>query len=113
MSDNPNPVPPVQPLQRPLAVELPNDLVPLYSNFAVIKHSPSEIVVDFATLMPDVPRVKVNARIILTPMNAKLLLRALAENLSKYEGQFGEIKLPEGFSLADHLFRQQKPPQAP
>lgn len=109
MSDIPNPAPPPQ---RQLAVELPNDLNSVYSNFAVITHSPSEIVVDFAVVMPNVPRAKVNARVVMTPMNAKLLLRALGENLSKFEGQFGEIKLPEGFTLAESLFRP-KPPEVP
>ncbi len=109
MSDIPN-SPPLQ--QRQLSVELPNDLNPAYANFAVITHSPSEIVVDFAVVMPNVPRAKVNARVVMTPMNAKLLLRALGENLSKFEGQYGEIKLPEGFTLAESLFRPPKPPES-
>ena len=118
MSDAPNPIPaptppPAPPQQRQLAVELPNDLSPVYSNFAVITHSPSELVVDFATVLPNMPRAKVSARVVMTPMNAKLFLRALGENLSRYEGQFGEIKLPEGVSLADHLFRPPKPPEGP
>ena len=110
MNDVPNPAPPPQ---RQLAIELPNDLNPAYANFAVITHSPSEIVVDFAVVMPNVPRAKVNARVVMTPMNAKLLLRALGDNLSKFEGQYGEIKLPEGSTLADTLFRSPKPPDAP
>jgi hypothetical protein len=76
-------------------VELPGELEAVYSNFAMITHSPSEIVVDFARLLPNVPKAKVYARIIMTPMNAKLLHRALGENLSKFEAQFGEIKAPE------------------
>jgi hypothetical protein len=76
-------------------VELPGELEAIYANFAMITHSPSEIVVDFARLLPNVPKAKVYARVIMTPMNAKLLHRALAENLSKFEDQFGEIKTPE------------------
>ena len=106
----PTPAPPPQ--SRSLAVEVPPDLQPIYSNFAVITHSPWEVILDFAAITPNVPRVRVNTRLILTPMNAKLLLRALGENLSKYEGQFGEIRLPEGVSLAEHLFKGTKPPEA-
>ena len=76
-------------------VELPGALEAIYANFAMITHSPSEIVVDFARILPNVPKAKVYARIIMTPMNAKLLHRALGENLSKFEKQFGEIKTPE------------------
>ncbi len=76
-------------------VELPGDLEAVYANFAMITHSPSEVVIDFARILPNVPKAKVYARIIMTPMNAKLLHRALGENLSKFEAQFGEIKTPE------------------
>lgn len=76
-------------------VELPAELEAVYSNFAMITHSPSEIVVDFARVLPNVPKAKVYARVIMTPMNAKLLHRALGDNLSKFEAQFGEIKTPE------------------
>jgi hypothetical protein len=76
-------------------VELPGDLEAIYSNFALITHSPSELVIDFARVLPNVPKAKVYARVIMTPMNAKLLHRALGDNLAKFEGQFGEIKTPE------------------
>ena len=76
-------------------VELPGELEAVYANFAMITHSPSEIVVDFARVLPNVPKAKVYARVVMTPMNAKLLHRALGENLSKFEEQFGEIKTPE------------------
>ncbi len=98
-----------QPGPTPVNIELPPDLEAVYSNFALITHSPSEVIIDFARILPNVPRARIYARIIMTPLHAKLLLRALGENLSKYEGQFGEINVPEGGSLADHLFRF-KPP---
>jgi len=80
-------------------VELPADLDAIYSNFALITHSQSEVIVDFARVLPNVPKAKVYARIIMTPMSAKLLLRALDENVGNYEKQFGEIKTPDqGFS---------------
>ena len=81
--------------QRRVNIELPKDLEAVYSNFALITHSPSEIVVDFAKLLPNVPNAKVYARIIMTPMNAKLLHQALGQNLEKFEDKFGEIKTPE------------------
>ena len=81
--------------QQKITIEVPDGLEAIYSNFAVITHSPSEIIVDFARLLPNSPKGKVFSRIIMTPMNAKLLLRALGTNLEKFEAQFGEIKTPD------------------
>lgn len=63
----------------------------VYSNLAIITHSPSEFVCDFVQLMPGVPKGKVRSRVIMTPQNAKRFLDALKENLQKYEQQFGHI----------------------
>ncbi len=82
-----------QPLR--LNVEVPGELEATYANLAVIRHSPSEVVIDFIRQMPDQPRAKVYARVVMTPMNAKLLHRALGENLAGYEQKFGEIRTPE------------------
>ena len=65
----------------------------IYSNLAMITHSPAEFVVDFTRMLPGVPKTKVYARIIMTPQHAKSLLRALKDNIEKYEKQFGEIKI--------------------
>ena len=62
-----------------------------YSNLAIINHSPSEFIVDFIQMMPGVPKAKVKSRVILTPQHAKRLMKALTDNISKYEDQFGEI----------------------
>ena len=91
-----------QPQMR-VNIELPQDLEAIYSNFALITHSPSEIVIDFAKLLPNVPKAKVYASIVMTPMNAKLLHRALGDNLGKFEEKFGEVKTPE------HEFAEEKP----
>jgi len=64
-----------------------------YANLALITHSPSEIIIDFARLMPGTQKGKVYSRIIMTPPHAKMLLNALQENIKKFEGQFGEIKI--------------------
>lgn len=95
---------PVQQSQVQVSVELPEDLEAVYSNFAVITHAPSEIVIDFARLLPRMSRCKVHARIVMTPMHAKLLHRALGENLAKFEDRYGEIKTPEeGFQEERHM----------
>jgi hypothetical protein len=86
--------PPAQP-QRQIQIELPSDLEATYSNFALITHSPSEVIVDFARVLPNVPKAKVYARIIMTPMNAKLLHKALGDNLDKFEEKHGEIQTPD------------------
>ncbi|MCC6962253.1 MAG: DUF3467 domain-containing protein [candidate division Zixibacteria bacterium] len=65
----------------------------IYSNLVMIGHSPSEIIFDFARLLPGTPKARVFARIIMTPQNAKALLKTLEDNLKKYEEKFGEIKL--------------------
>jgi hypothetical protein len=95
-------------------LEVPPDLEAIYSNFALITHSASEIIIDFARVLPNTPTARVYARIINTPLHAKLLLRALQENLDKYESQFGEIKLPDGGDeLARQFFGAVKPPEPP
>lgn len=106
MTDPPDSAPKPAAPPPQVMLELPVNLDPVYANFAIITHSPSEIVIDHARVMPNTPKSKIVARIILTPMNAKLFLRALTENLGKYEAQYGEIAVPTG--LADQLF---KPPK--
>ncbi|MDP4606760.1 MAG: DUF3467 domain-containing protein [Flavobacteriaceae bacterium] len=64
----------------------------IYSNLAVINHSSSEFVVDFITLMPGAPKAKVRSRIVLTPEHAKRFLKALGENIHKFEATHGSIK---------------------
>ncbi len=68
----------------------------IYSNFAIISHSPAEFIIDFTRILPGVPKAKVFARMIMTPQHAKMLLGALRENVEKYEHTFGEIKVFAG-----------------
>lgn len=63
-----------------------------YANLAIINHSVSEFVVDFVNVMPGTPKAKVKSRIILTPQHAKRLMKALAENVKRFEKGHGEIK---------------------
>jgi len=65
----------------------------IYSNLALIAHSPSEFIIDFARVLPGTNKSKVYARIVMTPQHAKMLLSALEENIKKYENQFGAIKI--------------------
>jgi translation initiation factor 2B subunit (eIF-2B alpha/beta/delta family) len=65
----------------------------VYSNLTILTHSHSEVVLDFIQLMPGVPKGKVRSRVIMTPQNAKRLLEALKDNLSKYEQHFGYIDI--------------------
>ncbi|MFH0765882.1 MAG: DUF3467 domain-containing protein [Calditrichota bacterium] len=64
----------------------------IYANLALITHSGAEFVIDFTRLLPGMPKASVQARIILTPQHAKGLLKALEDNLKKFEERFGEIK---------------------
>ena len=63
-----------------------------YANFAIITHSNSEFVLDFASYLPGMPKGKVQSRIIMVPENAKRLLFALQDNIRRYEEQFGPIE---------------------
>ena len=63
-----------------------------YSNLAIINHSVSEFIVDFVSVMPGQPKAKVKSRIILTPQHAKRLVKALADNVHRFEKSHGEIK---------------------
>ena len=56
----------------------------IYANLAMIMHSPTEIIIDFARVMPGAQKTKVLARIIMTPAHAKMLHKALEENIKKY-----------------------------
>ena len=94
-------------------VHLPANLEPPYSNFAMVTNSASEIVLDFAQVMPRLPRAHVKARVVMTALNAKLLLKALSEHLQRYEAHFGEIKVPEGPHLSDQLFKSLPPEKPP
>lgn len=98
-------VDPKTPQPRRLNLEIPADLSAVYANFAIITHSPWEVFLDFAQILPNVPKARVRTRIVLTPTNAKMLLKALQDNIDRYEKQNGEIKLPpRALSLADQLF---------
>ena len=79
-----------------ISIDLPDTVAEgIYANLAIISHSSSEFVLDFVRVVPNLPKARVKARLIQTPQHAKRLLRALADNIKRYEQQFGPIDEPE------------------
>lgn len=82
--------------QGQLQVDLPQDISQgEYANFAIITHSSSDFVLDFARILPGVPKATVKSRVILAPEHAKRLLMALQDNIVRYEKTFGPIQIPQ------------------
>ncbi|MBQ7279167.1 MAG: DUF3467 domain-containing protein [Bacteroidales bacterium] len=78
--------------KKNLNIDIASDVAQgVYSNLAIISHSPSEMVLDFAQMLPGTPNANVRSRIIMAPNHAKRLLAALRDNIDKYEEQFGTI----------------------
>lgn len=88
-----------------VSIEIPKDLEAVYANVAFISHTPAEMVLDFALVLPRMPKGSIVSRVIMSPVHAKLFQHALAQNIANYEKQFGEIKIPQQSSLADQFFR--------
>jgi Protein of unknown function (DUF3467) len=74
-----------------------------YANLAIITHSHAEFVIDFVSVMPGTPKSKVKSRIILTPQHAKRFMKALVENIKRFEAANGpvqdleEVQIPMNF----------------
>lgn len=80
--------------QNQLQIELPQEVAQgQYANLAIISHSRSEFILDFARMMPGVPKAQVKSRVVLAPEHAKRLLAALQENIVRYEREFGPIQI--------------------
>lgn len=78
--------------ENQMNIELSEEMATgVYSNLAVITHSNSEFVCDFIQMMPGMPKAKVRSRVVMTPENAKRFMRALIDNVQKYEQHFGII----------------------
>ena len=67
------------------------ELQGLYSNLVMIHHNAEEFSLNFIYVFPNVPQGKLLASVIVSPAHAKRLMRAMAENISRYEAQFGNI----------------------
>lgn len=87
------------PPPKQINLELPGNLEATYANLALINQSASEIIIDFARVMPNMTKSRIYSRIVMTPLNAKLLHRALGDSLTKYEAKYGEITIPENIVI--------------
>jgi len=83
----------------------------IYSNLAIITHSPAEFVIDFTRVLPGIPKAKVHARIVMTPQHARMFLGAMQDNIEKYESKFGEIKIAGDLSGPPPAFTIPKEPR--
>jgi 3-methyladenine DNA glycosylase Tag len=89
-----------QPPEQQLNIELSEEMADgQYANLAVITHSFAEFVIDFVNVMPNVPKAKVKSRVIMTPQHAKRLMRALVDNVKRFEAAHGVIKDQEQINL--------------
>jgi hypothetical protein len=96
---------PNRPEGQKITIDIPKGLSAVYSNVAFISHTPAEIVLDFAQVLPRITRGTVMARVIMSPIHAKMLQMALTQNISNFERQYGKITLPQQMSLANQFFR--------
>lgn len=94
--------------EKKIGIEVPPETARgIYSNLAIISHSPTEFILDFAAMLPGHEKAVVQSRVIMAPEHAKRLFKALEDNVGKYEAQFGEIRLSaqgparNTFNLAD------------
>lgn len=71
----------------------------IYANLAIITHSHAEFVIDFVNVMPGTPKSKVKSRLILTPQHAKRFMKALTENVNRFEQLHGKIQDLEDVQL--------------
>lgn len=83
-----------------LNIELTEEMADgVYANLAIITHSFAEFVIDYVNVMPNMPKAKVKSRIVMTPQHAKRLMRALVDNVKRFEAQHGVIKDQESVNL--------------
>ena len=93
-----------QPQNNQLNIEITEDIAEgQYANLAIITHSHAEFVIDFVSVMPGTPKSKVKSRIIFTPMHAKRFLKALEDNVSRYEAANGLIQDLEQVEIPMHF----------
>ena len=97
--------------KRRVRLKLPTDGDAIYSNMVIITHNANEVIFDFVQVLPNDDRARIQKRIIMTPVHAKLFMNALRENMLKYEAKHGEIDSPPPQSLADQLFGAVQPAQ--
>lgn len=96
-----------QPPPKQISVDVAKDLEAVYANLAFISHTPAEMVIDFAQILPRTPRGQIKSRVIMSPMHAKMLQVALTQNIANYERQFGQIQLPRNLAQQFFTFPQE------
>jgi len=89
MSDNNNGTPNNSQLNIEISEEVAEGQ---YANLAIITHSHAEFVIDFVNVMPGTPKSKVKSRLIMTPQHSKRFMKALIENISRFEESHGPIQ---------------------
>lgn len=98
------------PKKRQIKIALPkDDPSAAYANTVMISHTTNEVIFDFLQVMPNDTHGRIQKRIVMTPVHAKLFLKALGENIERHEEKHGEIKIPERMTLADQLFKGMSP----
>ena len=87
-----------------LNIELTEEIAEgVYSNLVMLAHSSEEFILDFIRVMPGVPKARVKSRIIVSPPHAKRLLKALSDNIDRYERAHGEIEETQSPGPAIHF----------
>src|SRR3989304_133419 len=97
----------------PTNLEVAPGMETIYANLARISHSPADIVMDFAHALPGENKAVIKARVLMSPLSAKLFYRALGDNIARFEAAFGGMTIPRNTSPAEHLFRPHQPPEPP
>lgn len=86
--------------QNQLNIEISEEVAEgSYANLAIITHSHAEFVIDFVNVMPGTPKSKVKNRIILTPFHAKRFMKAITDNIKKFEAANGVIQDMESVEI--------------
>ncbi len=65
-----------------------------YSNNMLVSHTREEFILDFLLTAPN--GTQLVSRVMVSPGHMKRVLSALADNMQKYETNFGEVVAPEG-----------------
>lgn len=107
MSEQDKPTTQDKPKPKQISVDVAKDLEAVYANLAFISHTPAEMVIDFAQILPRTPRGQIKSRVIMSPMHAKMLQAALTQNIANYERQFGPIQMPRNLAQQFFTFPQE------
>lgn len=83
--------------EKQLKLHLPEEVSQgAYANLSMVNHTETEFVFDFCFVQPQDSNATVRSRILSSPLHTKRFLRALAENVERYEARFGVIDVSRG-----------------